>query len=155
MSGLEEILVADAVLPSLDAHSKKQALQEMASRLSGVAGIPERQVFETLIQRERLGSTGIGNGIAIPHGKIVGLDHVVGLFARLGEPIDFEAIDDKPVDLIFALLAPEGAGADHLKALAKVARMLRVPETASKLRASDDSATLYRLLTSRAVTTAA
>ena len=147
MTGLEDIIGPNAVIPSLKAHSKKQAMQEVAARVAAVAGIPEREIFETLTQRERLGSTGIGNGIAIPHGRIVGLDHVVGVFARLDEPIDFEAIDDKPVDLIFVLLAPEGSGADHLKALARVARLLRVSDTAAKLRSTEDAKALYGLLT--------
>jgi NAD+ synthase (glutamine-hydrolysing) len=118
-------------------------------------GLPRGNLLAyTLIQRERLGSTGIGNGIAIPHGRVVGLDHVVGVFARLDEPIEFEAIDDKPVDLIFVLLAPEGSGADHLKALARVARLLRGSDTAAKLRATDDAKSLYGLLTRPSATAA-
>src|SRR5205814_8656466 len=103
-------------------------------------------IFESLWQRERLGSTGIGEGIAIPHGKLPGLDHLFGLVARLERPIDFEALDGQPVDIIFLLLAPEGAGADHLKALARVARALREPEVARKLRNSHDADALYAVL---------
>ncbi|MES1155796.1 MAG: PTS sugar transporter subunit IIA, partial [Pseudorhodoplanes sp.] len=105
-----------------------------------------RTVFETLLQREKLGSTGIGHGIAIPHGKLSKLERLFGLFARLDRPIDFESLDGQPVDLIFLLLAPEGAGADHLKALARVARLLRDPDTASKLRDSRDADAIYAVL---------
>jgi len=98
------------------------------------------------MQREKLGSTAIGNGIAIPHGKMPNLSRLFGLFARLERPIDFEALDGQPVDLIFLLLAPEGAGADHLKALARVARLLRDSAIAHKLRSSKDAESLYAVL---------
>ena len=111
-----------------------------------LSGQNERQIFEILSQREKLGSTAIGNGIAIPHGKMANLNRLFGLFARLDRPIDFEALDGQPVDLIFLLLAPEGAGADHLKALARVARMLREPAVTHKLRASKDAKSLYAVL---------
>jgi len=104
-------------------------------------------VFDTLLQRERLGSTGIGDGIAIPHGKPARLERLVGLFARLDKPIDFEALDGQPVDIVFLLLAPEQAGADHLKALARVARVLREPGKLDKIRSARDAAALYALLT--------
>ena len=144
---LSDLLTLTAVLPSLRAGSKKHAIQEIAARAAGLSGLPEREVFETLLQRERLGSTGIGSGIAIPHGKMPGLGGLFGLFARLDRPIDFEALDGEPVDLLFLLLAPEGAGADHLKALARVARLLRDPAVTRKLRATSDAATLHALLT--------
>ena len=99
------------------------------------------------MQREKLGSTGVGNGVAIPHGKLPKLSKVIGVFARLERPVDFEALDGQPVDLVFLLLAPEGAGADHLKALARVARLLRDPEIARKLRESTDDEALYAVLT--------
>jgi PTS system nitrogen regulatory IIA component len=105
-------------------------------------------VLDVLMQRERLGSTGIGNGIAIPHGKLARLERLFGVFARLERPIDFEALDGQPVDLVFLLLAPEGAGADHLKALARIARLLRNTEVAQKLRESRDAEALYAVLTS-------
>jgi PTS system nitrogen regulatory IIA component len=100
-----------------------------------------------LIERERLGTTGVGNGIAIPHGKLSNLDRLYGLFARLERPVDFNAIDEKPVDLIFLLLAPETAGADHLKALARVSRLLRDASICEKLRGTETSDALYALLT--------
>ncbi|WP_310618563.1 PTS IIA-like nitrogen regulatory protein PtsN [Flexibacterium corallicola] len=144
---LVELLSPEAILPNLKANSKKQALQEVASRAATVCGQDERDIFETLLQREQLGSTGVGNGIAIPHGKMLSLSSLHGVFARLDKPIDFDSLDDQPVDLIFVLLAPEGAGADHLKALARVARLLRDGEVASKLRATKDSAAIYSILT--------
>ena len=109
--------------------------------------LPERQIFDVILERERLGTTGVGGGIAIPHGRLPKLDHIYGIFARLEHPIDFESIDEQPVDLIFMLLAPEAAGADHLKALARVSRMLRDRATTEKLRGSDNPEALYALLT--------
>ncbi|GHB24914.1 PTS IIA-like nitrogen-regulatory protein PtsN [Pseudovibrio japonicus] len=144
---LNELLRPEAVIANLKANSKKQALQELAERASEICGETERDIFDTLLQRERLGSTGVGNGIAIPHGKIVNLDGLHGLFARLDKPIEFDSLDDQPVDLIFVLLAPEGAGADHLKALARVARLLRDADVASKLRATTDADAIYSILT--------
>jgi PTS system nitrogen regulatory IIA component len=112
-------------------------------------------VFDTLLQRERLGSTGLGEGIAIPHGKFAGLKRIVGIFARLAEPVDFEAVDGEPVDIVFLLLAPEGAGADHLKALARISRLLREGHAVDKLRASKDASALYAVLTAEATPHAA
>src|SRR5258706_16174271 len=136
---LTDLVAPQAVVPALKVNSKKQAIQELAARAAGLTGQSERDILEILQQRERLGSTGIGNGIAIPHGKLPKLERLFGLFARLDRPIDFEALDGQPVDLIFLLLAPEGAGADHLKALARIARLLRDQDVAKKLRASRDA----------------
>lgn len=144
---LDDLLAAQTVLPALKAKNKKQALQELAARAAPVSGRTEREIFDTLLQRERLGSTAIGRGVAIPHGKLAKLDHLVGIFARLDKPIDFEALDGEPVDLIFLLLAPEGAGADHLKALARVARVLRDEKVAERLRTARDETALRDLLT--------
>ena len=144
---LTDLLSLDAIIPGLKAVSKKQVIQGIAERAAKVAGLPERAVFDSMLQRERLGSTGVGRGVAIPHSRMENCDHLVGIFARLERPVDFEAIDDMPVDIVFALIAPEGAGADHLKALAKVARVLRDPAIVAKLRASRDQAALYTLLT--------
>jgi PTS system nitrogen regulatory IIA component len=152
---LHDLIHPDAILPSLKANSKKQALQAIAEKAAIITGLEERAIFETLVRREKLGSTGVGGGIAIPHGKLAGLDHIVGLLAHMARPIDFEALDDQPVDLIFLLLAPEGAGADHLKALARIARQLREPGVAGKLRASADKAALYAVLTEGAASDAA
>jgi PTS system nitrogen regulatory IIA component len=144
---LSDLLAPGAVLPSLKVNSKKQAIQELAERASQLVGLPEREIFETLLQRERLGSTGVGNGIAIPHGKLTKIGSLFGLFARLERPIDFDALDSEPVDLVFLLLAPEAAGADHLKALARVARVLRDPNTAQMLRGTRDATALHAVLT--------
>ena len=143
---LNDIVAVNAVIPALKVNGKKQALQEIAARAADLTGLNERTIFETLLQREKLGSTGIGHGIAIPHGKMPKLERLFGLFARLDRPIDFESLDGQPVDLVFLLLAPEGAGADHLKALARVARLLRDPDTANKLRDSSDADALYAVL---------
>jgi len=143
---LADILAPDAVIADMRASSKKQALLEMAQRAAHVTGLHERTVFDVLLERERLGSTGLGGGIAIPHGKLAGLDRLHGVFARLATPIDFEAIDARPVDLMFVLLAPESAGADHLKALSRVSRALRDRVLVEKLRATDRADALYALL---------
>ena len=127
----------DTVVASLRVSSKKQALQELAKRAAGVTGESERTILDVLLERERLGSTGVGRGIAIPHGRLPTLDRVYGVFARLDRPIDFDAVDDQPVDLVYLLLAPEDAGADHLKALAKVSRLLRDESVCAKLRGCD------------------
>jgi PTS system nitrogen regulatory IIA component len=111
-----------------------------------LSGLTAREIFDALLQRERLGSTGIGNGVAIPHGKLAKVKRIFGIFARLDRPIEFEALDGAPVDLIFLLVAPESAGADHLKALAQVARMFREPALVSKVRATRDRSALYSVL---------
>ena len=148
---IEDLLSSPAqVLPRLKASSKKQALQELARRAAELTGVQERQIFDVLLERERLGTTGVGNGIAIPHGKLAEVKKMFGLFARLDPAVDFEAIDEQPVDLIFLLLAPEGAGADHLKALARVSRLLRDRGICEKLRGADQAEAIYALLTDRA-----
>ena len=144
---LSDLVSPQGVVPSLKATSKKQALQSLAGRAADLTGLPERDIFTVLLERERLGSTGVGRGVAIPHGKLAGLDGVVGLFARTARPIDFEALDDQPVDLIFLLLAPEGSGADHLKALARIARVLRDEVTAERIRTTEHGSGIYALLT--------
>jgi len=143
---LAGLLQQNAILPAMKANSKKQLLQELAAKASKITGLPEREIFDVILQRERLGSTGVGNGIAIPHGKLAHLSSIVGIFARLESPVDFEALDDQPVDLVFLLLAPEGAGADHLKALSRIARVLRDPDTVAKLRATDSASGIYAFL---------
>ena len=137
------------------ANSKKQLLQELAAKASKITGLPEREIFDVILQRERLGSTGVGNGIAIPHGKLNNLPSIIGIFARLETPVDFEALDDQPVDLVFLLLAPEGAGADHLKALSRIARVLRDQDMVAKIRSSDSASAIYTLLNDDATSHAA
>ena len=144
---MRELISQDAVIDGLKASSKKQALQDLAERASKVAEVNARDVLDTILAREKLGTTGVGQGIAIPHGRIDKLDRLHGLFARLNKPVDFESLDDQPVDLVFMLLAPESAGADHLKALAKISRLLRDKSVVEKLRGSDGSDALYALLT--------
>lgn len=144
---LLDFLNPAAVMATVRATGKKQLIQDIAQKAGELLARPDREIFETLLQRERLGSTGVGNGIAIPHGKLPKLDRMFGLFARLEKPVDFESLDGQPVDLIFLLLAPESAGADHLKALARVARLLRDPEVADRLRAARDQEALYAVLT--------
>src|SRR6201997_3465151 len=143
---LTDLVVPNAVIPALKVNGKKQALQELAAKAATLTGQSEREILEILLQREKLGSTGVGNGVAIPHGKLAKLNKLFGLFARLERPVDFEALDNQPVDLVFLLLAPEGAGADHLKALARIARLLRDPAITHKLRGSHDAETLYAVL---------
>ena len=143
---LTDLVAPGAIVPALDVTSKKQLLQELAARAAALSGQSERTILEALQQRERLGSTGVGNGIAIPHGKLPKLNKLFGLFVRLEQPIDFEALDGQPVDLIFLLLAPEAAGADHLKALARVARLFKDADVVRKLRNSRDAEALYAVL---------
>jgi PTS system nitrogen regulatory IIA component len=149
-----DLVSPNAIIPAMKVNGKKQALQEIAAKAAELTGHNEKVIFEILLQREKLGSTGVGNGVAIPHGKLQKLGSVFGLFARLERPIDFEALDGQPVDLIFLLLAPEGAGADHLKALARVARLLRDSEMARKLRASNGAEAIYAVLAMPSATAA-
>ncbi|MGH6865264.1 MAG: PTS IIA-like nitrogen regulatory protein PtsN [Methyloceanibacter sp.] len=144
---LGDFISPEAVIPSLKSKNKKQLLQELAVRAASLTGIQERDIFDVLWQRERLGSTGLGQGVAIPHGKLGTLKRIVGVFARLAEPTDFDSVDGEPVDIVFLLLAPDGAGADHLKALARISRLLRDGTAVEKLRASKDAAALYAVLT--------
>src|SRR3954454_15897011 len=141
-----DLVSPNAIIPALKVNGKKQALQEIAAKAAELSGQNERAILEILLQRERLGSTGVGNGVAIPHGKLPHLGRLFGLFARLERTVDFESLDGRPVDLVFLLLAPENAGADHLKALARVARLLRDEGVAQKLRASRDEGALYAVL---------
>ena len=144
---INDLISSDVVVANLKATSKKQVLQDLSRRASDSTGLHERAIFDVLMERERLGTTGVGNGIAIPHGKLPDLDRLHGHFARLEQPVDFQSIDERPVDLIFLLLAPESAGADHLKALAKVSRVLRDGNICEKLRGTDTSDALYAILT--------
>lgn len=138
-------LAASHIIPALKADNKKQALREVARLAASATGLGEHLIFDILFAREKLATTGVGQGIAIPHGKIENLDRVYGFFARLEQPVDFQAIDDKPVDLMFTLLAPHDAGADHLKALARVSRMFRDKLFVEKIRAARDAKTMHAL----------
>ena len=152
---IHDILTPECVLVSVRATSKKQALQELARQASQATGIPERTIFDVLLERERLGTTGVGRGIAIPHGKLPELDHLFGVFATLDQPVDFDSVDDQPVDLVFLLLAPESAGADHLKALARISRLMRDSALCDRLRTVTDPGELFKLITAGATSHAA
>lgn len=152
---IADLLTPAGVIANLRAANKRQALQEMAKRAAALTGKNERAVFDVLLERERLGTTGIGHGTAIPHGRMPDLPQICAVFARLEKPIDFAAIDNQPVDLIFLLLTPAGAGADHLKALARLSRLLRDTAMCDKLRGTDRADALYALLTDRAASHAA
>lgn len=143
---ITDLITPESVILNLRATSKKQALQELAQKAARVTGLHERAIFDVLLEREKLGTTGVGSGVAIPHGKLAELDKLCGVFAKLEKPIDFEAIDERPVDLIFMLLAPASAGADHLKALARISRLLRDDATCEKLRGSDTAEAIYAIL---------
>jgi len=146
---ISDLLAPDSVIPALKVQSKKLLLQELAARAALQTRLPEKRIFETLIERERLGTTGVGQGIAIPHGRMAEVSRITGVFARLEGGLDYEAVDGQPVDLVFMLLAPENAGADHLKALARVSRLLRNQATCEKLRTANSAEAIYAILTDR------
>lgn len=152
---MRDILSPKAVCADLKAGTKKDALQAIAQQAADIVGKDAHAVFDVLWEREKLGTTGIGAGLAIPHGRLPGLDEVQGFFARLAEPVPFEAVDNAPVDLVFLLLAPESAGADHLHALATVSRVLRDPALCARLRSAKDEMAIYRILTEAPVVAAA
>jgi PTS system nitrogen regulatory IIA component len=152
---IAELITPQAILPNLRVATKRQLLQELAKRAAALAGLDEKTVLDTLMERERLGSTGIGSGTAVPHGRLPDLPRMFALFARLEKPIPFDSVDDQPVDLVFLLLTPDNAGADHLKALARISRLLRDKATCAKLRGTDRAEALYALLTDRTASHAA
>lgn len=152
---LGDLLAADGIVPSLKAKNKKQVLQELAGRAATVTGLAAREIYDTLLQRERLGSTGFGRGIAIPHVKLRNIKKIMCVFARLAEPVDFDAHDGEPVDLVFVLLAPEHASGDHLKALARISRIVRDPVMLERLRKAGGQSELRAFLTSPATSHAA
>ena len=141
-----ELVTPRTVRTGIRAASKKALLQQLAAIAAPVAGVDEQRILEVLQERERLGSTGLGGGVAVPHARLPVLKSVLGVFAKLDPPLDFEAIDRQPVDLVFMLLAPEDAGADHLKALAQISRMFRDRRLVDKLRGTNNSDALYALL---------
>ena len=149
---IANLLSLSGVLDDVRAGSKKQALQELSAIAAAQTEQAERTVLDMLLARERLGSTGVGAGIAIPHAKLAGLTQIAAVFARLREPVEFDALDGKPVDLIFLLLAPDSAGSDHLKALALVSRLLRDHRVCARLRGADNAEALYAVLTGAAGT---
>lgn len=149
---LADILAKRAVLCCVGIKSKRQLFEDLAERAAEITGHDAGEIREAIANREALGSTGLGNGIAIPHGKIAGLRSVTALVARLDQPIDFDSVDDQPVDIVVMLLAPSGAGADHLKALSRVARLLRTEAVVEEMRAATDPAQLYAIATAPVAT---
>ena len=147
MSDLSDLLRPEAVVFDLPAGNKKTLLQSMAALVAAQLGLDARSVADRLQERERLGSTGFGGGVAIPHGRVNGLAQITGAFARLAQPVEYQAVDDLPVDLVFLLLSPVEAGADHLKALARVSRTMRDARFLAKLRGAGSRDALYALFT--------
>ncbi|MCW5724350.1 MAG: PTS IIA-like nitrogen regulatory protein PtsN [Maricaulaceae bacterium] len=143
---LSDLIPEGGVHADLGVSSRKQALQMLAEQAAAITGLKARPIFDAVLERERLGSTGVGEGVAIPHARIKGLERVIGLFARLRNPVDFDAIDGRPADLVFLLLAPEDAGAEHLKALARVSRLLRREDMRERLRSAPDADALQAVL---------
>ena len=152
---IAELITPQSVVASLRIANKRLLLQELARRAAPLASLHEKTIFDTLLERERLGSTGIGGGTAVPHGRLAHVPRILGLFARLEKPIPFDSVDDQPVDLVFLLLTPDSAGADHLKALARVTRLFRDRAVCAKLRGTDRADALYALLTDRTASHAA
>ena len=147
---LGDLLAPQSIIPALKATSKKQLLQELADHAASLTGIGAHEIFSALLQRERLSSTGLGRGIAVPHVKLKSLDKIVGVFARIEAPVDFESHDGEPVDLVFLLLSPEHAAGDHLKALARISRLVREPKALEQLREAPDKVALTHVLTAPA-----
>lgn len=152
---LSKILKPSAVKVLSSTTSKKRLLQEIAELGAAVHGLCPKRALEALMEREALGPTGVGKGVALPHARLPGLDGIVGVFLRLDKPLEYDAVDRQPVDLFFALFAPEASGVDHLKALAAVSRTMRDPGTCAKLRANADAAILHAVLTEQPGTKAA
>ena len=151
---IEDLLDANSIAADFKASSKKQVIQSLARQMAQKTRLSEREIFASLLDREKLGSTGVGKGVAIPHARIEGLEQITGFFARLSSPVDFDSVDDRPVDLVFLLLAPVEAGTDHLKALARVSRLLRDEKVCAKLRLTKENGALYAMLASPAAAAA-
>lgn len=143
---LKGLTPSEAVFTGIKATSKKQLLQELSHRMGPIAGIDARDLLTALMDRERLGSTGAGRGVAIPHCRLPKLTRIVGGLARLDSPVDFESVDGEPVDLVFMIVAPENEGSEHLRALARVSRIFREEDVLTKLRGAKDAAALHALL---------
>ncbi len=144
---LETLLSRDAVIFDLKVSSKKHLMQELATLAADRCGIEQDTIYSALLERERLGATSVGDGVAIPHARLPNLESVSGVFVRLAQPIDYDAADEQPVDLIFLLLAPEAANAEHLRALAKTSRLFRKESFRESLRGADGTDALYIMLT--------
>ena len=147
---ITDILDRDAVIPSLKVTSKRQVLEDLSARAAEATGLSKMEIFDVLQERERLGTTGVGGGVAVPHGKLARLDRLYACFARLDAPVDFESVDDESVDLVFLLLAPETAAADHLKVLRRISRLLRDRSTCDALRSAPTQEVVLNLLAGHA-----
>ncbi len=143
---ISEIMNENCIVVGLKAQNKRQLLQELAQKAAEITNISERTIFDSLLERENLGSTGFGGGTALPHARIAEAEKVCGIFAKLNAPVDFDTIDGKPVDLVFMLISPEGSGADHLTALAKASRILKDENTCGKIRQISQKEEIYALL---------
>jgi nitrogen PTS system EIIA component len=152
---ITDLITSSSIVANLRVATKRQALHELARRAAALCGLPEATILDALTAREQLGTTGIGGGTAVPHGRLDGIARPMALFARLEKPIDFEAIDGQAVDLIFLLLTPSESGTAHLTALARLSRFLRDRAVCAKLRGTDDVDALYAILTDRAESHAA
>ncbi|MGH1420271.1 MAG: PTS sugar transporter subunit IIA [Hyphomonas sp.] len=152
---LSSLLSGGVILPCFDASSRKQAIHALCEALSHVTTVSPRDIEDAVMERERLGSTGVGEGVAIPHARLAGIEAPIGGFVRLREGVEFEAIDDRPCDLIFMLLAPEDSGADHLRALAQVSRVFRQSGVRDALRAADTADEIRAIICKEAAPTTA
>jgi len=145
---ISNLIDMDTIFPKLKVSSKKQLIQELGNIAKNSIKRPVHEIATILMQRERLGSTGVGHGVAIPHGRFAELNKICGIFAKLEKPVNYDALDNQPVDLVFLLLVPEEAGASHLKALAKISRILRDQSVCEKLRGTDSGDAIYAILNS-------
>lgn len=144
---LSELITPERIICNLQAQSKKRALEEISERIAtGVANVTTNEVFDSLLSRERLGGTGIGYGVAIPHGRLKNSSHAIGAFIKLQDAIDFDALDNQPVDLLFALLVPENSTEEHLQILASIASMFNDEQMREKLRQTNTSEEIYQLI---------
>ena len=145
MSEVRNLLTPETVMIDVSVSCKRELLGYLADFAARHSELGQEDVYTTLSDREKLGSTGVGSGIAIPHGKLKGIDRIIGGLVRLNEPVEFDAVDDRPVDLVFLLLAPEDANASHLKTLSRIARMMRSEEVRAAMRGADSAEALYAI----------
>jgi nitrogen PTS system EIIA component len=149
MIDIDEFLSPDRMILGLRSASKRQLFQELAGIAATATGLDQATILAALTQREKLGTTGIGEGIAIPHARVKDLKSLLGFFVRMATPVEYDALDDAPVDLVFLLLAPDDAGTVQLKALARIARLLRDPEVCARLRTEQEIGNVHELLAGR------
>ena len=152
---LSDLLNGGPVLPALTCTSAKQVFTRMSAAMAAVTHVPEREILSAILEREQLGSTAVGHGVVLPHARLEGVTQPIGGFTRLLTPVNFDSVDEQPCDLVFMLLAPDGAGADHLRALAKVARVMRQSELRDELRSAEDEQEIRMILGNQVTSTAA